>query len=102
MQESIEGKKVLTFGVTMTIGEYAIVPALSRFIKTHPDMDFHIDMATRRPFSPIFTKERSILQLWKDILAVIITRHVSTKAEKYIAVASAHHTFSKPVHNSET
>ena len=42
MQESIEGKKVLTFGVTMTIGEYAIVPALSRFIKTHPDMDFHI------------------------------------------------------------
>ena len=73
MQESIEEKKVLTFGVTMTIGEYAIVPALSRFIKTHPDM------ATRRPFSPIFTKERSILQLWKDILAVIITRHVSTK-----------------------
>ena len=34
MQESIEEKKVLTFGVTMTIGEYAIVPALSRFIKT--------------------------------------------------------------------
>ena len=33
---------MLTFGVTMTIGEYAIVPALSRFIKTHPDMDFHI------------------------------------------------------------
>ncbi len=42
MQESLKGKKVLTFGVTMTIGEYAIVPALSRFVKTHPDMDFHI------------------------------------------------------------
>lgn len=34
MQESLKGKKVLTFGVTMTIGEYAIVPALSRLSNT--------------------------------------------------------------------
>ena len=79
MQESLKGKKVLTFGVTMTIGEYAIVPALSRFVKTHPDMDFHIRYGTPRLCSPIFVRERSILQLWKDILAGIITKHVSTK-----------------------
>ena len=42
MKESLSAKKVLTFGVTMTIGEYAIVPALSRFVKLHPDTDFHI------------------------------------------------------------
>ena len=33
MKESLSAKKVLTFGVTMTIGEYAIVPALSKFVK---------------------------------------------------------------------
>ena len=42
MKESLSAKKVLTFGVTMTIGEYAIVPALSKFVKLHPDTDFHI------------------------------------------------------------
>ena len=42
MQESMAAKKVLTFGVTMTVGEYAIVPALARLIKAHPDTDFHI------------------------------------------------------------
>ena len=78
MQESIEEKKVLTFGVTMTIGEYAIVPALSRFIKTHPDMDFHIRYGNTQTLLT-YLHEGSILQLWKDILAVIITRHVSTK-----------------------
>ena len=42
MRESLEGKQVLTFGVTMTIGEYTIVPSLARFIKAHPNIDLHI------------------------------------------------------------
>ena len=42
MKESLTQKRVLTFGVTMTIGEYAIVPALAKFIQAHPDTDFHI------------------------------------------------------------
>ena len=42
MQESLSRKKILTFGVTMTIGEYAILPSLASFIKSHPDMDLHI------------------------------------------------------------
>ena len=31
MQQSMAGKKGLTFGVTMTIGEYAVIPSLARF-----------------------------------------------------------------------
>ncbi len=42
MKESLTQKRVLTFGVTMTIGEYAIVPALAKVIQAHPDTDFHI------------------------------------------------------------
>ena len=36
MQQSMAGKKGLTFGVTMTIGEYAVIPSLARFLKAHP------------------------------------------------------------------
>ena len=45
MKESLCEKKILTFGVTMTIGEYAIVPSLSAFIKKHPDTDIHVRYA---------------------------------------------------------
>lgn len=42
MKDSLARKKILTFDVTMTIGEYAILPSLADFIKAHPDTDFHI------------------------------------------------------------
>ena len=74
---------------------YLLFPVLSKHIRI---WIFTSDMATRRPFSPIFTKERSILQLWKDILAVIITRHVSTK-QKNTLLFPPPITHSKPVHN---
>ncbi len=42
MKESMIGKKILTFGVTMTIGGYTIIPSLIDFIKSNPDMDFQV------------------------------------------------------------
>ena len=42
MQQSMAGKKGLTFGVTMTIGEYAVIPSLARFLKAHPQWEIHI------------------------------------------------------------
>ena len=70
MKESLCEKKILTFGVTMTIGEYAIVPSLSAFIKKHPDTDI------RRRCSLFYTREALISPLWKGILNPIITRPV--------------------------
>ena len=68
MKESLEGKKVLTFGVTMTIGEYPIVPSLAEFIKYHPDVDLHIRYGT----------ELLILLLLKDISKETITKQKSS------------------------
>ena len=97
MQESIEEKKVLTFGVTMTIGEYAIVPALSRFIKTHPDMDFHIRYGNTQTLLTYLHEGTIDFAIVEGYFS---GDHYETrvyKTEEYIAVSSAHHTFSKPV-----
>ena len=99
MQESIEEKKVLTFGVTMTIGEYAIVPALSRFIKTHPDMDFHIRYGNTQTLLTYLHEGTIDFAIVEGYFS---GDHYETrvyKTEEYIAVASADHTFEKPVHS---
>ena len=98
MQESLKGKKVLTFGVTMTIGEYAIVPALSRFVKTHPDMDFHIRYGNTQTLLTYLHEGTIDFAIVEGYFS---GDHYETrvyKTEEYIAVSSAHHTFSKPVH----
>lgn len=98
MKESLIGKKVLTIGVTMTIGEYAIVPALTRFIKEHPNTDFHIRYGNTHTllsylyegsidFAVVegyFKKENYNTQLYKN--------------DVYIPVCSSKHVFRKPVH----
>ena len=95
MQESLKGKKVLTFGVTMTIGEYAIVPALSRFVKTHPDMDFHIRYGNTQTLLTYLCEGTIDFAIVEGYFS---GDHYETriyKAEEYIAVASADHTFAK-------
>lgn len=83
----------------MTIGEYAIVPALSRFIKTHPDMDFHIRYGNTQTLLTYLHEGTIDFAIVEGYFS---GDHYETrvyKTEEYIAVSSAHHTFSKPVHN---
>ncbi len=97
MIESLSSRKTLTFGVTMTIGEYAILPSLSKFIKAHGDTDFHIRYGNTRTLL-------SYLQEGNIDFAIVEGNIDSNdyetriyKSEEYIPVASAAHIFSKPV-----
>lgn len=97
MKESLSAKKVLTFGVTMTIGEYAIVPALSKFVKLHPDTDFHIRYGnTQTLLSALHegTIDFAIVEGYfqKEMYEIRVYR-----TEEYIAVASGNHHFTKSV-----
>ncbi len=49
MQQCGEKKQQLSFGVTMTIGEYVITTPLARYLKKYPETDVHIyyDNTTR-------------------------------------------------------
>lgn len=98
MKESLERKKVLTFGVTMTVGEYAIIPSLSRFIKAHPDTNFHIRYANTQTLLS-YLHEGTID--FAIVEGYFKGDHYNTriyKAEEYIAVASVNHVFNRPVH----
>ncbi|MDQ0361925.1 LysR family transcriptional regulator [Breznakia pachnodae] len=97
MQASLDGRKVLTFGVTMTIGEYAIVDALANYIKLHPDTDIKVRYGnTQKLLSYLHNGE---------IDFAIVEGYFNTgdydtriyKSEEYIAVASKTHKFSKSI-----
>ena len=97
MQESLSKKKILTFGVTMTIGEYAILPSLAAFIKNHPDTDLHIRYGNTQTLLACLqegTIDFTIVEGYfkEDRYEVRIY-----KEEEYIAVASSRHKFSQPV-----
>ncbi len=98
MKESLFAKKTLTFGVTMTIGEYAIISALGDFIKAHPDTDLHIRYGNTQTL---------IAELYEGNIDFAIVEgyfkedkyHTRVyRTEPYIAVASAEHVFEHPVH----
>lgn len=97
MKESMVGKKVLNFGVTMTIGEYAIIPSLTKFIKNHTDIDFHIKYANTQTLLS-YLYEGSID--FAIVEGYFKTNNYNTrvfKKEEYIAVCSSNHAFKKPI-----
>ena len=98
MKESLSAKKVLTFGVTMTIGEYAIVPALSRFVKLHPDTDFHIRYGNTQTLLSALHEGTIDFAIVEGYFQKEMYETRVYRTEEYIAVASGNHHFTKSVH----
>ena len=98
MKESLCGKKVLTFGVTMTIGEYAIVPSLAGFIKMHPDTDLYIRYGNTQTLLSYLYEGSIDLAVVEGYFKVENYQSRVYRTEEYIAVASSQHVFAKPVH----
>ena len=99
IKESQVQKRILTFGVTMTVGEYAIVPALARLIKKRPDTNFHIRYGNTETLLSHLCEgsiDFAIVEGYFD------TSRYHTRVfreEEYIAVCSSSHQFSRPVHS---
>lgn len=97
MQESLRGKKILTFGVTMTIGEYAVVPALARLIRGDPETNFAIRYGNTQT---LLTALREGAIDFALVEGNFKADHYETRVyrtEAYIAVAAAQHRFARPV-----
>ena len=97
IKESRVQRRILTFGVTMTVGEYAIVPALARLIKKRPDTDFYIR----------YGNTETLLSYLREgaIDFAIVEGYFDTgsyhtrlfRREEYIAVCACAHPFSGSV-----
>ena len=98
MQESLSRKKILTFGVTMTIGEYAILPSLASFIKSHPDMDLHIRYGNTQTLLTCLQEGSIDFALVEGYFVEDKYDTRIYKEDSYIAVASSLHKFQQPVH----
>lgn len=98
MKESLSGKKVLTFGVTMTIGEYAILPSLADLIKSHPDTDFHIRYGNTKTLLSDLYEGNIDFAIVEGYFKEENYQTRVYRTEEYIAVASSQHTFQTPVH----
>ncbi len=98
MKKSLIGKKILTFGVTMTIGEYAIVSSLADFIKAHPDTDFHIRYDNTQNLLSDLYEGNIDFAIVEGNFKEENYQMRTYRTEEYIAVAATNHVFSKPVH----
>lgn len=98
MQESLSRKKILTFGVTMTIGEYAILPSLAALIKNHPDTDFHIRYSNTQALLTCLQEGSIDFALVEGYFVEDKYETRIYKVDTYIAVASTLHKFQQPVH----
>ncbi len=98
MQESLSRKKILTFGVTMTIGKYAILPSLAALIKNHPDTDFHIRYGNTQTLLTCLQEGSIDFALVEGYFVEDKYDTRIYKEDAYIAVASTLHKFQQPVH----
>lgn len=97
MQKSMQNKHTVTFGVTMTVGEYTVVPALADFIKKNPEVEFNVRYGnTQTLLSYLYEGSIDFAIVEGYFKAENYCTRV-LKNEKYIAVASAEHKFSRNV-----
>ncbi|WP_300277071.1 LysR family transcriptional regulator [Peptacetobacter sp.] len=97
MKESMVGKKIITFGVTMTIGGYTVIPSLIDFIKSNPNMNIKIKYGNTRTLLS-YLHEGSID--FAIVEGYFKSDNYDTrvfKTEEYIAVASKNHKFKKEI-----
>ena len=97
MKESLAGKNILTFGVTMTIGEYALVPALTKLIKSHANTDFHVRYGNTQSLLSYLYEGSIDFAIVEGYFKPDNYNTRIYKTEEYIAVASTKHIFQNPI-----
>ncbi len=93
MQDCHHGSHRITFGVTMTIGEYGIAGPVARYLRAHPDVDLTI----------VFGNTQELLQqLEQGNLAFALVEgyyppepydHLLFRLEPFVPVCAAGHVF---------
>ncbi len=97
IQNSLVEKRTLTFGVTMTIGEYAAVPALAQLIKKYPNIDLHVRYGNTQTLLSDLKQGKMDFAVVEGYFQADDYDTYIYRNEAYIAVAAARHQFKKPI-----
>ena len=86
-------KEVLSIGVTMTIGEYAIVERLADFLLKYPEMNLHIHYGNTAQLLTLLDKGDINMALVEGNYPKENYEHRKYSTEDYIAVCAVGHKF---------
>ena len=87
------GIKCLSFGVTMTVGEYAVVNPLAGFLKRHPDMNIHLKFGNTEQLIHLLEDGKIHLALVEGYYPGDQYENLTYNTEDYIAACAAGHVF---------
>ena len=93
IENDAEKREALSIGVTMTIGEYAIVDKIAEFLIRHPEMNLHIHYGNTMQLLELLDKGVINLALVEGNYPKEKYGHKNYSLEDYVAVCAADHTF---------
>lgn len=94
--KSVSGEiESLSIGVTMTIGEYAIVDKIADFLLRHSEMNLHIHYGNTSQLLTLLDEGKINLALVEGNYPKNNYGHMNYSTEDYIGVCTASHTFQK-------
>lgn len=97
MKQSLDAHKQLSFGVTMTIGEYVITTPLAHYLKRYPDTNVHIRYDnTARLLQALRDGQIEFALVEGDFRSEQFDTLVY-RTERFLPVCAAGHVFAQPV-----
>lgn len=97
MQAAGSQGKTLVFGATRTIGEYAILPALSQYLKQHPDVNVQVRYGNTQMLVDLLHAGEIDFALVEGYVSLDDFDILVDRVEPYLPVCAKGHVFQKPV-----
>lgn len=93
LKNNITGIETLSIGVTMTIGEYAIVDKLAGFLIQHPEINIHLHYGNTLQLLKLLNSGQISMAIVEGNYPKEYYSHKKYSTEDYIAVCAASHHF---------
>lgn len=93
IKDNYQGIASLSIGVTMTIGEYAIVDKLANFLIQHPEINIHLHYGNTSQLLRLLDNGQISLAIVEGNYPKENYSHKKYSTENYIAVCAASHNF---------
>lgn len=90
--------ETLSIGVTMTIGEYAIIDKLANFIIHHPEINIHLHYGNTSKLLELLDQGQISMAIVEGNYSKENYSHIKYSTEDYIAVCATSHQFIKEPH----
>lgn len=93
LKSNYSGIEKLSIGVTMTIGEYAIVDKLANFLIRHPEINIHLNYGNTSQLLNLLDKGQISMAIVEGNYPKENYSHKKNSTEDYIGVCAASHNF---------